>query len=1196
MPISNLQFAIATQPDLPPVLEPDPYFTRPSQFALAVSTTSTIYGRPIALKAISDAPMYKTSAVTFYTDTGTGVVILGTSTFYNTTTAALVVTNMPIGSNQVYATWPGEGRYAAKTTQGVPVNLSVAAGYKLPGQFLFSVSTASGTIVTGEGEIILTTQFTTSTLVPGFVSFLIDHVEISTASIINNIASITTNNLPAGNHTLTAIWPGYDINSIPYQGESADIPYTVLRGQTLTGGLVLNPIYSYGVLGEYFLQLEAIVNTSTHVNGAVTFYKDGTSLGAFTLTDNIAVLTPYYNYGIGTYTITAIWDGNQSSHPRFIEETSDPLTWVVKDKSTITNMLVTVNPNPSVFQFDTITYTAKLATEFRRAITNNISFYEDNNFIGTATVITNIGSDFVQYPFLASITAPSGSTGTHLIRADYPGSLATPKFYPFSSTGTYTAISGYVPPWTLSLTGTNSINELYSGNFSYTVTANTATQLNGAVILYQTGPGIDQSITSNFTTVTNWSGYNDTHQINIGQDIDWTGVIPNSYMIRIPTVYPLNLIVGDQMDITSTIGYGIFNIVKVRPYDQYSTSIDLWLTFANGYNMFEHFKSLPALTKSYWSDVTTSGTYIVRTVNGTYPWNINVLGNAQWIIDYPSNPQQTNAAGSLARILQDDLFQQVASTYQLQAKLYGIPSESVGYPVATSAFTNSNIIGFNISQSIIISTATHHTFYSDWQGGYVNGIPYVGNRSNTSTLIITTASLTLNVSSTSTSIKQPLTLTAVAHVTNNTPVSTGTVTFFDGTATLGTAANIGLTATYIVSPNVITTTGTHYFSAQWNNVYPPVVSNTTTSIYGIPQTTSISINNTSSFTFYYRNTNGSINTSTTATIKIIGQFGYPDTRYPSGTVILYDAANGNTTTNTLGTATLVGSYAPITYSNDIAFTSTNIITIGGDNFGIFPADPTGVLTAYKDANPNFEGWYYFIGLSIAQQVKIGTTLIINSTIGTGYYTVISSQAQPLGPYCNVWLIYQSGTDIIKNGIIALGYPPSSPSLDPAPIAAYCSSHNFKGTGTYIRYTTSTQTISTGTIVWDPSIKNEISVGLPRTLVAYYSGDYWNNGSTGTCIMNIENKAVNITLTMNSITTSSAHPVTITGYFTAGAVPTGLCTLSTPAGVVLSSVYPVGNLVTYNPVTIHTGLNSFIVRFYGDTIYSGILKSVDIYGT
>lgn len=431
---------------------PTQYRTRDSDFALAVSTTLTNYGNVVILKTISNAQMYKTVPVTFYAINAStsSAITLGTSTFVDNIQATLVTTTIPTGTNNIYAVWPGEGVYAAKSLESTPISVTVSPPLDIGGTITLSASPASGTVVAGEGSVTLTSGLTTTTNITNNINFYADGVQIGTSMLINNSASITVSSIPAGAHTLTAGWPGITLNSINYSGKSANIPYTVLAGTTIPSAMTLTVVNSYGVVNEYGPQFNVHIASSYNLNqlGTVTFYN-GTSVlgtGQFDSTNNCSFTS--LPLGVGTYTFHASWDGNAGMIPAFIPKTSNTASWTTYSRSIIPSMTLSISPNPSTFELAT-NFTASLNTD--RSVPGYISFFNGNNLLGVASIAYN----------QASTTSIFITSGTQIVTAVYAGSSTAPTFYSISTSTSLYVSQGLV------LTGTSTLitfTDNYEGN------------------------------------------------------------------------------------------------------------------------------------------------------------------------------------------------------------------------------------------------------------------------------------------------------------------------------------------------------------------------------------------------------------------------------------------------------------------------------------------------------------------------------------------------------------------------------------------------------------------------------------------------------------------------------------------------------------------------------------------------------------
>lgn len=420
-----MDFTKATNNGIQP---PSDYKTKPSKLGVAVSNTATIYGRPVTLTAISDAAMFKSTFVTFYSEfTPTGsststTLTLGTGTFVTTTNAPLVVNTLGTGTHNIYVTWPGENKFAPQTTITNPVLTAVDPGVNPGGELQVYVSPATETVVTGEGNITLSVIYTGSLALTGKFYFYDDHVLLGSADIVRNAGALVAPSLSAGTRTITATWTGDTIAGTIYQGLSTSTQYTVLRGTNF----VIDPVLTvtpvdHGVFQEGNITLTAVLNTTTNLPGNFNFYNGTglaqTTIGTAPIVGNSATVTVPNNLAIGTYTFSSQWDGNQASHPRYLERTSNPVTWTEASRETVTSFTIHMVQPASYFS-ERVEFigTATGATVPQLA---DIQFYDNGVLLGTGIMVNGE----------VSFNTTTLTTGTHVIQARYTGSDIIPKFY-----------------------------------------------------------------------------------------------------------------------------------------------------------------------------------------------------------------------------------------------------------------------------------------------------------------------------------------------------------------------------------------------------------------------------------------------------------------------------------------------------------------------------------------------------------------------------------------------------------------------------------------------------------------------------------------------------------------------------------------------------------------------------------------------
>lgn len=397
------------------VNNPTQPLTKTSNFGLAVSTTASTYNAPIVLKAISDAALYKTEPVSFYGINNGQTYLLGTSTFTSPTTAPLVVFGIAPGINQIYATWPGENKFAPVTTINNPITVTITAGLEdLDSQFLLSADPISGTYTESSGTVTLTAVFSTSTIVSGDISFYDDSnaIYLGSAPLIENKAVLVTGDLHNGRLVLSASWPGGGQNIggdlHAYNGAYTFLPYTVRVGPNSVTGtnyiappLIAPQIDTWGIDPGTVITLTSDPNPSTAGYEAVTFKASIQSTSTFTgyITFEIYGDQPNFTKRVVTAPLigsTATWVTGSLSNPEpgdfwdynitakyfpsvgstgsFLQ--SNVLTQIVYNAATST---ITISSNnTSVYQLDTFEVTAQSNSTYTNLI-NEITLNEKTN-------------------------------------------------------------------------------------------------------------------------------------------------------------------------------------------------------------------------------------------------------------------------------------------------------------------------------------------------------------------------------------------------------------------------------------------------------------------------------------------------------------------------------------------------------------------------------------------------------------------------------------------------------------------------------------------------------------------------------------------------------------------------------------------------------------------------------------------------
>ena len=386
-----------------------PYTENLSQVSTTTSVlaapSSGTYGQPVTLTATvapTSGTANPTGSVTF-TDNGT--TTLGSSTLSTTagvTTASILVTTLPVGTDLVSASYGGgSGFLGSATTTSASVTVSMAPttlgllSSMNPSTFGQSVTfTATVFPGTGSGET-------------GIVTFFDNGGSIGSGSVSNGQATLTTSTLAIGTHPITATYAG-DTNFVG-SSTTTTISQVVNKAPTsLSLGSSVNPSTS----GQSVTFTATIhPTTGSGETGTITFFDNGTPIGTGGVSGGTATLTTS-TLGVGSHPITATYGGDGN----FVgSSTASALSQVVNSSivSTTTSLSSTINPS-TVSQ--TPTLTAVVTPTGGNNFTGTVTFFEGATTLGTSPIAAR-GEASINLPQLASAYA----IGTHSFTATYSG-------------------------------------------------------------------------------------------------------------------------------------------------------------------------------------------------------------------------------------------------------------------------------------------------------------------------------------------------------------------------------------------------------------------------------------------------------------------------------------------------------------------------------------------------------------------------------------------------------------------------------------------------------------------------------------------------------------------------------------------------------------------------------------------------------
>ena len=385
-------------------------------------TNPVAYGQALTLVAAVQPPRTGTAngTVTFFD----GATSLGIANVSNNT-AQLSLSTLSLGSHTLTAQYSGDPNYAGSISAPVTETVNQAATATTitsnlnPAAFTQSVTFAA------------TVQPAYGGTATGTMTFLDGATSLGTASVANNSAQISLNNLTAGTHSITARYSG-DGNVTA--SNSSALTETITQATTTT---TVTSSLAPSVYGQP-VTFTATIQTppGTAATGSITFMDSTNSLGSATISSNSAqFIVP--TLAAGSHSITAVYAGNAN----LSGSTSAVLTQVVNGASTTT--AVSSSANPSAFG-QAVTLSATVQTASGGNTTGTITFLDGPTSLGTSAVSSNA----------AQLSLSTLSPGSHSITAKYSGdanftaSTSTAVTQTVNQASTTTAVGSNLNPAT----------------------------------------------------------------------------------------------------------------------------------------------------------------------------------------------------------------------------------------------------------------------------------------------------------------------------------------------------------------------------------------------------------------------------------------------------------------------------------------------------------------------------------------------------------------------------------------------------------------------------------------------------------------------------------------------------------------------------------------------------------------------------
>lgn len=364
-------------------------------------------------------------------------------------------TTLTLGQHSLSASYAGDANNASS------VSAAFTEVIKQAPQLLLEVS-PNPAIVTGNVMLKLTASATTG-MPTGTMTFYDGTTALSTAPLNTaGVATLTTNQLVPGLHTLTAQYDGDSSNAT---GTSNAVSEIINQAQTVTTLASSSATISVGAAVTLSAQVSSSFGPTP--TGSISFSEGSTVLGTAALdasgraSFSLAALAP------GAHSFTTIYSGDTDS----ATSTSSALAVAVAQISTVTTLTASANPlSAGAVLHLNASVALSPGSIAAGALTGAVTFSDRGTLLGT-DVLDGSGQ--------ATLAVPGFSVATHPITATFGGSTN----YGVSNSAALNEVVSSTPT-TVSLTGSSTAS-LAGKSVTFTVAMASATGIpTGTAVLH----------------------------------------------------------------------------------------------------------------------------------------------------------------------------------------------------------------------------------------------------------------------------------------------------------------------------------------------------------------------------------------------------------------------------------------------------------------------------------------------------------------------------------------------------------------------------------------------------------------------------------------------------------------------------------------------------------------------------------------
>jgi len=754
--------------------------------SLTASPTSATSGQTVTLTAtiavVAPGAGSPTGSVQFFI----GTTSLGTANVSGNT-AILTTTALPVGTDSLTAQYLGDPNFTVSTSSAISVTINPAIGIATTTTLTSSTNPSLfGQSVTFTSTVAPSSGSGTPT---GTVTFYAGSTALGTATLSSKKASLKTTSMPVGSQAITAVYSG-DTTYAP--STSAVLTQKVNQDSTTTKVTSSANPSVYGQSVTFTTTVKAASPGSGTPTGTVTFYDGTTSLGTGTLSGGTAALSTTF-FVVGSHSVTAVYSGD----PDFTASTSPALTQTVNQAATTTAVVSAVNPSIYGQQL-TFTATVSANSPGSGTPTGTITFYSGSTQLGTGTISGGTASLTV---------SPQLSVGNHTIKASYggdtnfktsAGTLTQTVNQDSTTTSVVSSVNPSVYGQSVTFTATVAANAPGSGTPAGSVTfKNGSTTLGTVTLSGGTASNSTARLATGLDTITaTYKGSSSfiTSSASLNQTVSQDSTTANVSSSLNPSIY------GQSVTFTATVSAnspGSGTPTGTVTFYSGSTAIGTG-TLSSGKTTFKT-SSLPAgsqaITAVYGGDtnfVTTTSAVLTQTVN---------QDSTTTKVSSSANPSVYGQSVTFT------------ATVKAASPGSGTPTGSVEFYDGSTDLGSGTLDGTSTATFTVstLSIGTHS----------ITGI-YSGN-GNFTTSTSSAVSQKVNQASTTTALAssanpstsgQAVTFTATISVSSpGSGTPTGTVTFYNGSTSIGTGSVSGGVATFTISSLSV---GTHSIKAVYS--------------------------------------------------------------------------------------------------------------------------------------------------------------------------------------------------------------------------------------------------------------------------------------------------------------------------------------------------------------------------------------------